>query len=174
MGAGLCRGRREVKLVLIGLDLAGKTSVLNRLRFGEAGSTTPTVGFNYETFVHKGATFDIWDTGGQDKLRDLWRHYYEQVNGVLFVIDSTDESRLSEARDELHKAMRDLHLKDAFLCVLANKRDLEQCMSADQIRDGLQVENFKDRQWTLAEVSALKGTGFNEVLDWILKLKSDK
>nr|XP_039250979.1 ADP-ribosylation factor 5-like [Styela clava] len=171
MGAGLCGGKKEVKMVLIGLDLAGKTSVLNRLRFGEAGSTTPTIGFNYETFAYKNTTFDIWDTGGQDKLRDLWRHYYEEVDGVLFVVDSTDEGRLNEARDELQKAMRDIHLKDAFLCVLANKRDLENCMPSDQISSGLQLSNFKDREWKTFEVSALKGVGLYDALDWVSSVK---
>lgn len=170
MGAALCRGEKEVKMVLIGLDLAGKTSVLNRLRFGEAGSTTPTVGFNYETFVYKGTSFDIWDTGGQDKLRDLWRHYYEEVDGVLFVVDSTDEDRLNEAKEELHKAMRDIHLKDAFLCVLANKRDLENCMSSEQMKQGLQLDSFYGRNWTIFEVSALKGIGLYDALDWVAKI----
>nr|XP_009862219.1 ADP-ribosylation factor 6-like [Ciona intestinalis] len=164
-----CGGRKETRLVLIGLDLAGKTSILNRLRFNEAGATTPTVGFNFETVAFKNCDINIWDTGGQDKIRDLWRHYYEEVDGILFVIDSTDQGRIDEAKEALHKAMRDINLKDAFLCVLANKRDLtEQCMSVDEIRNRLQLTSFPEtRIWTLLEVSAVKGTGLEEVLTWI-------
>lgn len=171
MGAALCGGQKEIKMVLIGLDLAGKTSVLNRLRFGEAGTTTPTIGFNYESLTYKNTTFDFWDTGGQDKLRNLWRHYYEEVDGVLFVVDLTDENRLSEAKDELHKAMRDIHLKGAFLCVLANKKDAENCMTLEQVSNGLQLHTLKEHQSTIFEVSALKGVGLYDALDWISKVK---
>jgi len=77
-------GKKEIKLVLIGLDLAGKTSLLNKLCHSEAGSTTPTVGFNFESTTHKSVKISIWDTGGQDKIRDLWKHYYEEVKRVTF------------------------------------------------------------------------------------------
>ena len=76
----MCQSKKEIRLILIGLDLAGKTSVLHRLRFNEFNSTTPTVGFNFETIFYKNLKISIWDTGGQDKIRDLWKHYYEDVS----------------------------------------------------------------------------------------------
>jgi len=167
-----CGRRKEIRLVLIGLDLAGKTSILNRLKYTEAGSTTPTVGFNFETISFKNIDFNIWDTGGQDKIRDLWKHYYEQVDGVLFVVDSKDEARLDEAKDALHRALHDINLKDAFLCVLANKRDLENCLSVETMKNRLQLSSFPEtRVWALKEVSALKGTGLEDVLIWAAKQK---
>ena len=80
-----CGGQKEVKVLLIGLDLAGKTSVFNRLCRNDAGSTTPTVGFNFESTTFKNVKITIWDTGGQDKIRDLWKHYYEEVKFCLFM-----------------------------------------------------------------------------------------
>ena len=74
-----CQSQKEVNVVLIGLDLAGKTSILRQLRYNEAGPTTPTVGFTLETISYKKLEISIWDTGGQEKVRDLWRHYYGQV-----------------------------------------------------------------------------------------------
>lgn len=171
MGGLLCKGKKEVKLILIGLDLSGKTAILNRLRFGEVGSTTPTIGYNYESFDYKNTTFDIWDTGGQDKLRNLWRHYYKEADGVLYVVDSTDEHRFAEAKDELQKAMRDLDLKGKFLCVLANKKDAENSLPLERVSSALQLESTKDHQWTIYHVSALKGTGLYDALDWVSKIK---
>lgn len=169
---GLCSSKREIKFVLIGLDLAGKTSILNKLRFNDAGSTTPTVGFNYETVTHKNVSYDISDTGGQDKLRDLWRHYYEEANGVVFAVDSTDEERLNCAKEELHKAMHNINLNKAFLCVLANKRDLDGCMSIDTITRGLDLESFTGKhEWTIMETNALKGAGLYAALEWMASLK---
>lgn len=81
---GNCAGQKEVKLVLIGLDMAGKTSLLNRLCHSDAGTTTPTVGFNFESTMYKNVRVSFWDTGGQDKIRDLWKHYYEEVSKVIF------------------------------------------------------------------------------------------
>lgn len=74
-----CLCQKEVRLILIGIDLAGKTTVMNQLRYKEAKPTTPTVGFNFESIQYKNMNLNIWDTGGQYKIRDLWQHYYEQV-----------------------------------------------------------------------------------------------
>ena len=87
-----CGKQKEVKLVLIGLDLAGKTSLLNKMCHSDAGTTTPTVGFNFESTTFKGAKISIWDTGGQDKIRDLWKHYYEEVyfKNTLYYLITVD------------------------------------------------------------------------------------
>ncbi|CAK8698656.1 unnamed protein product [Clavelina lepadiformis] len=143
------------------------------MRFNEAGSTTPTVGFNFETVRYKNIDVNIWDTGGQDKIRDLWKHYYEEVDGVLYVVDSTDDQRIDEAKEALHRALRDINLQNAFLCVLANKRDLaDKCMSVDDIKNRLQLSTFpENRKWALKEVSALEGTGLDSVLQWVAAQK---
>lgn len=95
-------------IVMLGLDCSGKTTVLYRLKFGQYMNTVPTIGFNCErirvqTSKSKGVTFIIWDIGGQDKLRPLWRSYTRCTDGIVFVVDSVDEERLEEAKMELLK-----------------------------------------------------------------------
>ena len=80
-----CKGKKEISVILIGLDLAGKTTILNQLRYKESGPTNPTVGFNFETLNYKKLNLSVWDTGGQNKIRDLWKHYYDQVRTPLLI-----------------------------------------------------------------------------------------
>jgi ADP-ribosylation factor protein 6 len=92
-------------------------------------TTIPTVGFNVESVTYKNVKFNVWDVGGQDKIRPLWRHYYSGTQGLIFVVDSSDTARLEEARSELHKIINDREMKDALLLVFANKQDIPGRMS---------------------------------------------
>lgn len=85
----------------VGLDAAGKTTILYKLKLGEIVTTIPTIGFNVETVEYKNISFTVWDVGGQDKIRKLWRHYYQNTQGLIFVVDSSDTKRLAEAEQEL-------------------------------------------------------------------------
>ena len=87
----------------VGLDAAGKTTILYKLKLGEIVTTIPTIGFNVETVEYKNICFTVWDVGGQDKIRPLWRHYFQNTQGLIFVIDSNDRERITEAQDELQK-----------------------------------------------------------------------
>lgn len=87
-------------------------------------TTIPTVGFNVESVTYKNVKFNVWDVGGQDKIRPLWRHYYSGTQGLIFVVDSSDTARMEEARSELHKIINDREMKDALLLVFANKQDV--------------------------------------------------
>ena len=69
-------GKREMRILMLGLDAAGKTTILYKLKLGEVVSSVPTIGFNVETLEYKKIKFTVWDVGGQDKIRLLWRHYY--------------------------------------------------------------------------------------------------
>ena len=108
----------------VGLDAAGKTTILYKLKLGEIVTTIPTIGFNVETVEYKNISFTVWDVGGQDKIRPLWRHYFQNTQGLIFVVDSNDRDRVSEARDELHRMLNEDELRDAVLLVFANKQDL--------------------------------------------------
>merc|ERR1711965_992634 len=90
-------GKREMRILMVGLDAAGKTTILYKLKLGEVVTTIPTIGFNVEAVTYKNITFTVWDVGGQDKIRPLWRHYYEDAQGVIFVVDSNDPARFEEA-----------------------------------------------------------------------------
>ncbi len=83
-----------------------------------------TVGFNVETVTYKNVKFNVWDVGGQDKIRPLWRHYYTGTQGLVFVVDSQDRERIDEAKQELHRILSDREMKECLLLVFANKQDL--------------------------------------------------
>lgn len=88
-------------MFIVGLDAAGKTTILYKLKLGEIVTTIPTIGFNVETVEYKNICFTVWDVGGQDKIRPLWRHYFQNTQGLIFVVDSNDRERITEAEKEL-------------------------------------------------------------------------
>ena len=92
-------------------------------------TTIPTIGFNVETVEYKNISFTVWDVGGQDKIRPLWRHYYQNTQGLIFVVDSNDADRIDAARDEMHRMLNEDELRDAVLLVFANKQDLPNAMN---------------------------------------------
>lgn len=96
---------QTLQIVMLGLDSAGKTTVLYRLKFDQYLNTVPTIGFNCEkiklTKGGKGVQFLVWDVGGQEKLRPLWRSYTRCTDGIVFVLDSVDVERMEEAKIEL-------------------------------------------------------------------------
>lgn len=114
-------GKVEMRILMVGLDAAGKTTILYKLKLGEVVTTIPTIGFNVETVEYKNISFTVWDVGGQDKIRLLWRHYYQNTQGIIYVVDSNDRERIEDAREELHRMLAEDELKDAIVLVMANK-----------------------------------------------------
>ncbi|CAG03028.1 unnamed protein product [Tetraodon nigroviridis] len=123
-------GKKEMRILMVGLDAAGKTTILYKLKLGEIVTTIPTIGFNVETVEYKNISFTVWDVGGQDKIRPLWRHYFQNTQGLIFVVDSNDRERVNEAREELARMLAEDELRDAVLLVFANK----QVRNQDSIR----------------------------------------
>jgi ADP-ribosylation factor protein 1 len=115
---------KEAKILLLGLDAAGKSTILYKLKLGEVQNHTPTLGFNVESIVFKNIRFNMWDVGGQDILRPMWRHYYANSDAIIFVVDSQDRSRIDIAKTELHRMLSQEDLKNAVLLVFANKQDV--------------------------------------------------
>jgi len=111
----------------VGLDAAGKTTILYKLKLGEIVTTIPTIGFNVETVEYKNISFTVWDVGGQDKIRPLWRHYFQNTQGLIFVVDSNDRDRIGEARDELHRMLNEDELRDAALLIFARPPECHDC-----------------------------------------------
>jgi ADP-ribosylation factor protein 1 len=136
----------------VGLDAAGKTTILYKLKLGEIVTTIPTIGFNVETVEYKNISFTVWDVGGQDKIRPLWRHYFQNTQGLIFVVDSNDRDRVSEARDELHRMLNE---------------DLPNAMSAAEITDKLGLHSLRQRHWFIQSTCATSGEGLYEGLDWL-------
>jgi len=159
--------KREKRILMVGLDAAGKTTVLYKLKLGEIVTTIPTIGFNVETVQYKKINFTVWDVGGQDKIRPLWRHYYSNTNGLIFVVDSNDRDRIHEAAEELQKMLREDELKDAVLLVFANKQDLPGAMSVSEMTDKLGLHSVGARKWYIQSTCATSGDGLYEGLDWL-------
>ena len=166
--------KQESRILMLGLDAAGKTTILYRLKLGEVVCTTPTIGFNVETVEYKNINFTVWDVGGQDKIRPLWRHYYQNTNGLIFVVDSTDRDRLDDSRDYEHSAKEELQsllrqdeLRDAAVLVLANKQDMAGAASAEEVAERLGLNALRGRAWHVVGTNGLTGDGVFSGMDWL-------
>merc|ERR1711861_19103 len=160
-------GKKDCRILMVGLDAAGKTTILYKLKLGEVVTTIPTIGFNVETVEDKNIAFTVWDVGGQDKIRPLWRHYYTNTEGIIFVVDSNDRDRVDEARDELNRMLSEDELRDAVLLVFANKQDLPHAMPAAEVADKLALHKLRSRTWYIQATCATTGDGMYEGLDWL-------
>ena len=160
-------GKKDVRILMVGLDAAGKTTILYKLKLGEIVTTIPTIGFNVETVEYKNISFTVWDVGGQDKIRPLWRHYYQNTQGIIFVVDSNDQDRIGEARDELHRMLNEDELREACVLVFANKQDLPNAMSVAEVTDKLGLNSLRQREWYMQSTCATTGDGLYEGLDWL-------
>ncbi|KAK8480801.1 hypothetical protein V6N11_073152 [Hibiscus sabdariffa] len=144
--------KKEMRILMVGLDAAGKTTILYKLKLGEIVTTIPTIGFNVETVEYKNISFTVWDVGGQDNIRPLWRHYFQNTQGLIIVVDSNDRDRVVEARDELHRMLNEDELRDAVSLVFANKQDLPNAMNAVEITDKLGLQSLRQRHWMSSEM----------------------
>ncbi|XP_064417227.1 ADP-ribosylation factor 4 [Latimeria chalumnae] len=160
-------GKQEMRVLMVGLDAAGKTTILYKLKLGEIVTTIPTIGFNVETVEYKNISFTVWDVGGQDKIRPLWRHYFQNTQVLIFVVDSNDRERIQEAAEELKKMLLEDELQGAVLLVLANKQDLPHAMSTSELTDKLELHTLRNRTWYVQATCASQGDGLYEGFDWL-------
>ncbi|KAL7572635.1 hypothetical protein ACA910_010386 [Epithemia clementina (nom. ined.)] len=164
---------QEYRLLMLGLDGAGKTTVLYKLKLAEVVTTIPTIGFNVETVQYRNLSFTVWDVGGQHKIRPLWRHYFDGSQGLLFVVDSNDHDRLSEAGNELHSLLSREELRDVHVLVLANKQDLPLAVNASKVAEQLNLRAVRQK-WYIQPCSATTGEGLYEGLDWLSRTLAGK
>ncbi|CAK0858850.1 unnamed protein product [Prorocentrum cordatum] len=173
MGATLAKvwqrfaGQQEMRILMLGLDAAGKTTVLYKLRLGEVVTTVPTLGFNVESVEYRNISFTVWDVGGQDKIRRLWRHYYSGTQGLIFVVDSSDGERAGDAREELLSVLGEEEMRHAAVLVLANKQDLPHAMPAAEVAEKLGLPGMRNHKWFIQSTCATSGDGLYEGLDWL-------
>ncbi|XP_076460175.1 ADP-ribosylation factor-like protein 4C isoform X2 [Babylonia areolata] len=159
------------KLVLVGLENSGKTTLLYHLKFGQYVHTIPTVGFNCEKVEGgwgraKGVTFCLWDLEGKDNKRPLWNTYLRSAHGIIFVVDSRDRERLDEARMELQKLVKGQQQHCLPILVLANKQDLQDALTAREVGEALAVpELSRGQQLDVLPVCAVTGEGLAEAMD---------
>jgi small GTP-binding protein len=161
-------GKQEVRVLILGLDFAGKTTILYRLSLNQAVTqVAPTVAFNLENVEVGKLRLQIWDLGGQNQLRPFWRLYFKDTTGVVFVVDSTDRQRIGLCAEELGHLLREEELRGIPLVVLANKQDINDAMTPEELSQKMALPAIQDRPWTIMATSALQGTGIKEAFDWL-------
>ncbi|GAA96364.1 hypothetical protein E5Q_03030 [Mixia osmundae IAM 14324] len=167
-------GSSEVRILMLGLDSAGKTTILYRLQIGEVVTTIPTIGFNVETVAFKNIRFQVWDLGGQTSIRPYWRCYYANTQAVVYVVDSADTERLPTSKAELLSMLSEDELQDAKLLVFANKQDQANALSPAEVSEQLGLDTLKGRSWSIRGACATKGEGLEEGLDWLVTALQSK
>ena len=161
----LKRKEREARVLLLGLDSAGKSTVLQRA-LGTNDAVAPTLGFDIRTVERRGVTLNVWDVGGQATIRAYWRNYFEETDAVVWVVDSADAARLELCAAGLAAVMHEEKLAGASLLVLANKRDLPGALPLARIRDALRPPG--SHEFKLVPCSGVTGEGLDEALDWLV------
>merc|ERR1712039_494362 len=166
--------KKEMRILMVGLDNAGKTTILYKLKLGEVVTTIPTIGLNVETVEYKNIRFTVWDVGGQSKIRPLWRHGYQGTQGLIFIVDSSDRDRVEDAREELMSLVNADEMRDVTLLVYANKQDLPNAMTSAEVSEKLGLHTMRNRQWLIQSACATTGDGLYEGLDWMSRTLSSK
>ena len=160
-------GKKDVRILMVGLDEAGKTTILYQLKMGETVKTIPTLGFNVETIEYKKVLFTIWDVGGKANIRNLWVNYYQNTDGLIFVVDANDRDRIEDAGKELKKLLDAEELKDCPVLVYANKQDINGALPYGEVCNRLGMNALKGREWLVQGASVTTGQGLKEGLDWM-------
>eukprot|EP00775_Hariotina_reticulata_P004513 gene4513-4766_t len=159
---------KEMRLLMVGLDNAGKTTIVKRINGEDITTISPTLGFNIQTMQFKGFKLNIWDVGGQKTLRPYWRNYYEKTDGLIWVVDSADLARLEDCKKELHSLLQEERLYGATLLILANKQDIAGALSLQDIEQVLELSQITKRHVKIVACSAHTGQGLLEAFEWLV------
>lgn len=157
-------GTQNVRILMLGLDGAGKTTILYMLKQGEVITTIPTIGFNVETVNYKNISFTVWDIGGQKAIRSLWQHYFPNTSAIIFVVDASDVARIETVKEELHDIMQNYELQNATLLILANKQDLPYALNVIELAKQLELSRLK-QTWHIQPTCATRGEGIYEGME---------
>lgn len=165
---------KELKILFLGLDNAGKTTILKVLASEDPTHTTPTQGFNIKSVASQGFKMHVWDIGGQRAIRPYWKNYFEQVEILVYVIDSADRKRIEETGVELNELLEEEKLSGVPVLIFANKQDLVNAQLADEIAEKLELHTIKDRKWHIQGCIAKTGEGVQQGMEWSIKNVSRK
>eukprot|EP00761_Pharyngomonas_kirbyi_P003754 gb/GECH01003758.1/.p1 GENE.gb/GECH01003758.1/~~gb/GECH01003758.1/.p1 ORF type:complete len:185 (+),score=50.96 gb/GECH01003758.1/:1-555(+) len=158
---------KEIRLLMLGLDNAGKTTILKKFNGEDIDKIEPTLGFNIKTLEYKGYNLNVWDVGGQQTLRSYWRNYFESTDALVWVVDSSDKMRLKDCHQELHNLLKEEKLAGASLLIFANKQDLDGSLSPNEISNFLELDQIKTRHWCITPCSAFTGEGLVDGIEWV-------
>jgi ADP-ribosylation factor-like protein 2 len=205
---------KEIRILILGLDNAGKTSITKQLVGQPLDNVEPTLGFSIHTldyqlggnlnvcasstdtnpnvnetrslsesnFNRRATTFSmkdqpqlfqlhLWDIGGQSSIRAYWRNYFEKTDGLIFVVDSSDNYRMDQVHQELFTLLQQERLQGATLLVLANKQDLKNPLTSEEIATKLELNSkiqYQNRHWAIHGCSAMTGRGLPEAIEWLV------
>ncbi|GKU01906.1 adp-ribosylation factor family protein [Fusarium langsethiae] len=160
---------KEMRILMLGLDNAGKTTIVKKVMGEDVNTVSPTLGFIIKTIDYEGYKLNIWDVGGQKTLRSYWRNYFEKTDALIWVVDATDRLRIQDCRDELQGLLLEERLAGASLLVFANKTDVEGCMTEAEILSELQLESIRTHRWKILPCSAMTGSNLKEGLSWVVE-----
>ncbi|KAJ7097313.1 P-loop containing nucleoside triphosphate hydrolase protein, partial [Mycena belliarum] len=187
--------KEEFSVIIVGLDGAGKTMLLERIKtlYNDTPGLTPdkigpTVGQNTGTITLPSTILQFWDLGVQRGIRNIWHRYYDDCHAVAYVIDAEDRERLSEGWEVFDSVISAPQILNIPLLLIANKQDSPQALSVEEIRHDYEdwhqrklesaCRNVRDgegetgRRKQIASldvmgISALEGTGVKAAVDWL-------
>lgn len=159
--------KTKMRCIMLGLDAAGKTSIIYKLQPKGPISTFPMECFHVEKFEYKRIVIDVWDVGGQDCNRAHLCNFFVNTQGLIFVVDSDDIFRIEDAREELHKLFKEEDLRDAVLLIYANKQDLPRAIKLKELEKRLGLNEISNHEWKIQGSCARTGEGIIEGLNWL-------
>lgn len=164
----------EIRILLLGLDNAGKSSILCSLLNEPLSNVSPTLGFDIRTIPWGKFRVNFWDVGGQETIRAYWKNYFEETDGLIWVVDSVDVSRLEICAAQLCQVLREERLVGISVLIFANKQDLPGALSTSEIAKVLRLDMLGTRHWEIRPCSAVSSEGIHEGVDWLIKDVSDR
>lgn len=169
---GLFSTQKKYSLITCGLDNSGKSTIINELKptAQRSDAIAATMGYSVEEFEKNSATFKVFDMGGARKFRDIWQHHFGQAQGIIFVIDSSERSRMCLVRDELKLMMEHPDVKGLPILFFANKMDLPGAMKPDEIAEEVGIaELCANNPTNMFASDAKRGVGIEQGLEWLQK-----
>ncbi|KAH7406782.1 ADP-ribosylation factor [Phaeosphaeria sp. MPI-PUGE-AT-0046c] len=160
---------KEMRILMLGLDNAGKTTIVKKIMNEDVNSVSPTLGFIIKTIEHDGYKLNIWDVGGQKTLRTYWKNYFEKTDTLIWVVDATDRERIGDCCYELAGLLQEERLSGASLLVFKNKSDVPGAMTETEVREGLRLDAIRTHKWHIMTCSAMTGMNLQEGLDWVIR-----
>ena len=161
------KSRNNFKIIILGMQNAGKTTILYRLSLGQLVKTTPTIGSNVEELTYNNVKFQAWDLGGQESTRSVWDVYYMNTDAIVYVIDSMDDEYYEESKIQFHKMLNNPALKNATILIFANKQDLPGAKTVNKLIEDYEFDKIKSHIWHIQSCSALKGEGLVTGIKWL-------
>ena len=160
------RSRSNFKIIILGIQNAGKTTILYRLSLGQLVQTTPTIGSNVEEISYNNVKLQAWDLGGQESTRSVWDVYFVNTDAIIYVIDSHD-TNYDESKTQFYKLLENEALKNAVILIYANKQDLSGAKSVNDIIQIYELNELKDHVWNIQPCSAQTGEGLITGMKWL-------